>query len=110
MTDQLKAIKTAFDSAHIPYAYNVFPTDNNAPALPYATGYVEGGQGMSADDTNYVDTMNVNIVLFTKYKDPDTEDDVKDILKSLGVIYSWTESFATDEKMYVITYSFTMNC
>lgn len=110
MTEELKAIKTAFDSAHIPYAYNVFPTDEGTPAFPYVTGFVTGGEGMSADDENYFDTMNLNIVLFTKVKDPTTEDNVRAVLKSLGVIYTWNESYATDEEMYIITYSITMKC
>lgn len=110
MTQELKEIYDAFTNANIPYAYNVFPTDDASPALPYVTGYVTGGQGMSADDENYIDTMNVKIVLFTKTKDPTTEDNVRAVLKSLGVIYSWEESYATDEKMYVVTYSITMNC
>lgn len=109
MTQELKAIKTAFDEAKIPYAYNVFPTDDSSPALPYVTGFVTGGQGNSADDENYFDVMNVNLVLFTKIKDPTTEDAVRDVIKSLGCVYTWDESYATDEKMYIITYSLTMN-
>ena len=110
MTDELKAIKTAFDTAGITYAYNVFPTDASSPSLPYVTGFVTGGQGISADNVNYFDTMDISIVLFTKVKDPDTEDDVRDVLKSLGCIYTWDESYSTDEQMYVITYSITMKC
>ena len=110
MNDQLKALADAFDEASISYAYNVFPTDDDAPAFPYVTGYVSGGQGMSADDVNYFDTMNVNVLLFTKTKDSTTEDTVRGVLKSLGVVYSWSEAYATDEKMYVITYQFTMEC
>lgn len=109
MTAELTAIKSAFDDAHITYAYNVFPTDEGSPALPYCTGFVTGGQTTPADDENYYDTMNVTVCLFTKVKDPVTEDAVKDVLKSLGVIYEWDESYSTDEKMYVITYTFTMN-
>lgn len=108
MTSQLKAIKTAFDDAHITYAYNVFPTDEGSPAFPYCTGFVTGGQTMPADDQNFYDTMNVSIILFTKVKDPAKEDAVKNVLKSLEVIYEWDESYSTDEKMYAITYQFTM--
>ena len=109
MKSQLDKIKTAFDTAKIPYAYNVFPTDDGAPALPYVTAYVSNGEGMMADDENYYDTMNVKILLFTRTKDPATEDTVRAILKSLECPYSWEESYATDEKMYVITYSITMD-
>lgn len=109
MTAELTAIKTAFDEAHITYAYNVFPTDASSPALPYCTGFVTGGQTAPADNENYFDTMNVTICLFTKVKDPATEDAVRDVLKSLEVIYSWDESYSTDEQMYIITYQFQMN-
>lgn len=109
MTSQLVAIKTAFDEAKIPYAYNMFPTDDGSPALPYVTGYVRGGQGSPADDQNYYDTMNVYIVLFTKTKDPTTEELVKDTLKTLEVVYEWEETYDPNEKMYVITYQFTMD-
>ncbi len=109
MTTELTAIKTAFDEAHITYAYNVFPTDGGSPALPYCTGFVTGGQTTPADDENYFDTMNVSIVLFTKVKDPTTEDAVRGVLKTLGVIYEWDESYSTDEQMYAITYTFQMN-
>jgi hypothetical protein len=47
--------------------------------------------------------------LFTQTKDPSMEDTVRGILKDLGCPYSWTENYSTDEKMYVITYSITMD-
>ena len=108
MKAQLDDIKDAFDDAKIPYAYNVFPTDDGAPALPYVTAYVSNGQGMMADDQNYYDTMTIHALLFTGIKDPATEDAVRQIWKSLGCPYSWTESYSTDERMYVIDYEITM--
>lgn len=109
MTQQLKDIYDAFTNAHIPYAYNVFPTDYGSPSLPYVTGYVDSGRGMLADDENYYDTMDIRLILFTKTKDPSTEDAVRGVLKTLGCPYTWEESYSTDEKMYVITYSITMD-
>jgi hypothetical protein len=108
MTEQLAALYDAFTDEDIPYAYNVFPTDEPSPALPYVTAFVSGGQGVMADDENYYDQMTVNVLLFTKTKDPATEDKVREILKSLECPYSWDETYATDEKMYVITYQITM--
>lgn len=109
MTNELKAIKDAFDDAKIPYAYNVFPTDATAPTLPYCTGFVTGGDTTPADNENYFDVMNVTVCLFTATKDPTTEDKVRGVLKSLEVIYSWDENYSPDEKMYIITYQFQMN-
>lgn len=108
MKAQLDDIKDAFDVAKIPYAYNVFPTDDGAPALPYVTAFVSNGQGMMADDQNYYDTMTIHALLFTAIKDPQTEDAVRQIWKNLGCPYSWTESYSTDERMYVIDYEITM--
>lgn len=108
MKTQLESIKTAFDNAKIPYAYNMFPTDEGAPAMPYVTAYVSSGQGMMADDQNYYDTMTIHALLFTATKDPAAEDDVRDILKTLECPYTWTENYAPDERMYVIDYEITM--
>lgn len=108
MTEQLAALYDAFTDQDIPYAYNVFPTDDSAPSLPYVTAYVSGGQGVMADDQNYYDQMTVNVLLFTKKKDPVTEDLVRSVLKSLECPYTWDEAYATDEKMYIITYQITM--
>ena len=108
MKAQLEELKDAFEEEDFPYSYNVFPTDDNAPALPYVTAYVEGGQGTMADDQNYYDTMNVKVLLFTNTKDPATEDTVRVILKTIECPYSWEESYSTNEKMYIITYSITM--
>lgn len=108
MKSQLDEIKAAFDTAKFPYAYNVFPTDDGAPALPYVTAFVSNGEGMMADDENYYDTMTIQILLFTGIKDPATEDTVREILKTLGCPYTWTESYSTEERMYVINYQITM--
>lgn len=108
MKAQLEAIKAAFDDAKIPYAYNMFPTDDGAPAMPYVTAFVTNGQGMMADDQNYYDTMTIHALLFTAKKDPATEDEVRGVLKALECPYEWTENYAPDERMYVIDYEFTM--
>lgn len=108
MKAQLDKLYTAFNTAKFPYAYNVFPTDEGAPKLPYVTAFVSGGQGMMADDQNYYDTMTIHILLFTKIKEPATEDTVREILKDLECPYTWTETYTTDQQVYVIDYEITM--
>lgn len=111
MTAELESLYDAFSdiSVNIPYAYNVFPTDDTAPALPYVTAFVTDGNGFQADDGNYYDRMNLSLVLFTKDKDPTTEDKVRAVLKSLELSYTWTENYSPDERIYAITYNFQMN-
>lgn len=110
MTAELETLYNAFNDplVGIPYAYNVFPTDDNAPAFPYVTAFVTDGSGLQADNGNYFDVMNLSLVLFTKTKDPSTEDKVRAVLKSLELGYTWTENYSPDEKMYAITYNFQM--
>lgn len=111
MTAELETLYQAFTDplVGIPYAYNIFPTDENAPAFPYVTAFVTDGQGFQADNGNYFDEMNLSLVLFSKDKDPATEDKVRAVLKSLGLSYTWTENYSPDERIYAITYNFQMN-
>ena len=110
MTSNLKALYEAFDDNGITYAYNVFPTDDTAPAFPYVTAFVRSGEGFMADDENYVDRMNISVLLFTKTKDPTIEDLVRATLKSLELGYTWEETYSADEQIYVISYSIQMEC
>ena len=111
MTAELETLYNAFSdpTLGIAYAYNIFPTDDNAPAFPYVTAFVTDGNGFQADNGNYYDRMNLSLVLFTKDKDPATEDKVRGVLKSLGLSYTWTENYSPDERIYAITYNFQMN-
>ena len=111
MTAELETLKNAFSDplVGIPYSYNIFPTDENAPSFPYITAFVTDGNGFQADNGNFVDFMNLSLVLFTKTKDPSSEDKVRSVLKSLNLGYTWTENYSPDERIYAITYNFQMN-
>ena len=108
MTTELEKLYKAFKDEKIDYAYNVFPTDADAPVFPYVTAFVTDGEGFMADDSNYYDRMNISVILFTSKKDPVTEDRVRDVIKSLGLGYTWDESYSTSEKVYAITYKIQM--
>lgn len=109
MKGSLEQLKAALDSTGLTYRYNVFPLDDGAPACPYLTAMVTSGEGFNADNINYFDTMSINVILFTDHKDPGSEDKVRDALKSLKLTYTWTESYAEDERIYTITYNIRMN-
>lgn len=111
MNEELKRLYDAFKNpeVEIPYAYNIFPTDSGCPPFPYVTAFVTDGEGFQADDGNYHDVMSISLILFTKDKNPIVEDKVRAVLKSLELPYTWTENYSPDEKMYAITYQFTMN-
>mgnify|MGYP006932839852 CR=1 FL=1 len=108
MESELIRLRDGFVNGGFDYAYNLFPTDANAPELPFVTAYVSGGDGFLADDENYRDTMDVVLCLFTKVKAPSVEDSVRGVLHDLGLVYSWSESYVSDEQVYVVTYNFTM--
>ena len=53
--------------------------------------------------------MYVELSLFTKEKQPATEDAVRAILKGLELDYEWTENYVETQKFYQIIYRFTMD-
>lgn len=108
MDKLLRELYTAFTEAGIPYAYNVFPYDEEHPMLPYVSAVVTGGSAFEADDSMYYVKMNVELKLFTKYKKPALEDTVREIFSKLEIQYTWAEEYITDAKLYVITYRFEM--
>lgn len=110
MDTSLRSLKTAITAGGYEYAYNVFPLDDGAPAFPYLTAVVTNGTAsLFADDINYYDTMYVELSLFTKEKQPATEDAVRAILKGLELDYEWTENYVETQKFYQIIYRFTMD-
>ena len=59
---------------------------------------------MHADNENYVDKEQLNIELYTAYRDFDLEKSVEDILKASDISYDKYAEYVESEKMYQIAY------
>lgn len=88
-------------STGIPVAYQFFD-EKDAPDLPIIVYTVPYNNNFSADGRVYKKISHIQIELYTKKKDLETEDKVETALSS----FYWTkeEEYLSDEKCYRIMY------
>ena len=91
------------ESFKLPCAYDHF--DDNTPQVPpYICWFLSQNTDVYADDENYVDKEQLNIELYTAYRDFDLEKSVEDILKASDISYDKYAEYVESEKMYQIAY------
>ena len=80
-------------------AYNAFPV-GEVPAMPYICIVELNSDNFGADNKVYFKRKNVNIELYTEYKDPATETALENVLDNAGIFYETTDTYLEDEKCY----------
>lgn len=85
-------------------AYHHFPV-GAVPELPYIAYLARGTDNFSADNKVYAEIEDIDIELYTKYKDPATEDLIKSVLNEKGLFWNKEEVFLDSEQMYMVTFS-----
>lgn len=106
MKEALERLYNAFRSAGMRYAYNRYPADENAPKMPYVSAMVVGGSAVPADDEMYYKTSDIEVLLFSNWKNIEAELNVMNVLESQEIQYTWKEQYNEDAKCYMITYKF----
>lgn len=98
-----EAIYDMLKQSGIPFAYRAWP-EGHAPPLPWGVFLLNtaGSDNFAADGVVYYQVDSVQIELYTKYKDPETEAKVEKALAP----HFWdkTETYLTDERCYQIIY------
>lgn len=79
-------------------------SDNPVPNLPYLIYYYPSGEGEGADNKSYAKIDKLNLELYTKNKDFDTEAKIEKVLNANDLYYSRSESYLSDEQMYEVLY------
>lgn len=97
----LEDVKSLLESTGLPVAYRAWP-ENEAPPLPFICYLVAYSNNFSADGIVYYLINHIQIELYTKLKDPITEDKVELALSSL--YWEKTEEYIDTEQCYQITY------
>lgn len=92
------------ESIGLPFAYYVFPKDTEQ-APPFVCFYFPDSDDVYADDTNYAKIRPLIIELYTDNKDFALEANVESTLNGNGLPYSRTETYISNERMYLITYT-----
>lgn len=101
----LKEVADMINEIGLPYAYYSFPErKDNVPELPYILYYYPSNNDLGADNINYQSINALNIELYCKNKDFNTEELVETVLTKYGFYYQKTESYLNSEHMYEVLY------
>lgn len=96
-------INAMIESMDLPFTYYQFEK-GTAQAPPYVVFFYSTDSDVFADDSNYVDKEQLNVELYTRYRDFDLEKQVEAILESNGFTYGKEASFIESERLYQIAY------
>lgn len=96
-------IATMIESIGLPYAYYQFP-EGTGQEPPFVVFFYSNIDDLYADDINYQRIVTLNIELYTREKDFESEDTVEGILTDNELTYYKEENYIESEKMYQIAY------
>lgn len=97
----LKDLKALLEETGLPVAYGFFRTEE-APDLPFLVYQEAYSNNFAADNVVYQKIAHIQIDLFTKWKEPQTEGKVENALSSF--VWEKAEEYDDAEKVYRITY------
>lgn len=97
----LSELKDILKSTSMPVVYRAWP-EKHAPPLPYICYLCVGNTNLYADASVYHQAVTVNVELYTRMKDPETEAKVEAALH--GFHWSKTEIYIDTEGCYQILY------
>lgn len=90
---------------NIPFAYRAFEADETAPAPPFICYFFPNNIPEPADDANAVQIEELDIELYTPYKDFELETSIETILTNHDLAFSRDESWIDSEKMQLTLYT-----
>ena len=98
-----ESINSMIESIGVEYEYYQFP-EGTAVAPPFICFYYPGQEGFFADNVNYARQERLIIELYTKEKDFELEDKVRDVLNENEIPFVRFESYIDSEKLYMNTF------
>lgn len=99
----LQEIYEGLQALGFPVSYSHF-AEGETPKCPFAIYRVNGTNNFSADGMVYLPVNEIDIVLYTEEKDPESEKKIETWLRGKGIFYNKNEEFIESEKFYEITY------
>lgn len=99
--ENLKEIISEIEKSGIPVAYLCYPEDT-APEMPFVVYQLLYSRNLHADGKVYKEVNVAQLTLYTKLKEPETEDKVEEALSSC--FWEKTEDYLDTERCYQITY------
>lgn len=104
-TQQIATMVSAMaESINGSFNYLMWP-EGSAPEPPYILFYYPNRNDFVADNINYGIITQLNIELYTSEKDFDKEKAIEMILKDNDIVFTKSESYLDDEKLYEALYT-----
>lgn len=98
---------TLLQGIGIPAAHQFFPA-KEAPAMPFVIYQETGSDNIGADNIVWVPARRVQLDLFCKQWDPETEHLIEQTLTDAGIYWEREPQFDEDEQYYRSTYVFSI--
>ena len=99
----ISEIKTMIKGLGLPCTYYSFP-EGTDQVPPYVVWFFDNSDDLYADNTNYQRIETLNIELYTRYKDFDTEASIEAAINSAGFSFYKEVNYIASEKMYQTAY------
>jgi hypothetical protein len=98
----LAELKSILKQTGYPVAYSHFvsTSENPPPKPPFITYLVSFSSNQFADNKVYKKIQNVQVELYTNYKDLTAESTLEDILDANEIPYETTETFIESEQLF----------
>ncbi len=97
-------IGNMLDETELPNAYDHF-AEGESPEPPFVVFLLPDSNHFGADGKVYRKITELDIELYTDYKDPDTEDLIESVLDAHNIFYYKDETYIESERLYEVTYS-----
>lgn len=96
-------IEEILNEVGLPYRYHHFEVEE-AVEPPFICWIIPDSQNFAADGKVYFNSNNVNIELYTDFKDFELEENIENILEQKEIFWEKTELYIESEKMYEVLY------
>ena len=80
--------------------------ENEAPALPYICYIFPDEGGLGADNINYQPTTAVQVELYSRLKDADSEAKIEAALTNNNIYYTKGSTYLDDERAWMTVFNF----
>ena len=92
------------EELNLPIAYDHF-AEGESPDPPFLVFLLPGSNHFGAVGKVYRKITELDIELYTDYKDPDTEALLEDVLDAHNIFYTKDETYIESERLYEVIYS-----
>lgn len=99
----ISAVNTMIKGLGLPCAYFQFQ-EGTGQAPPFITWFFSQSSDLYADETNYQRIEQLNIELYTRNKDFDTELSIESALTEAGFSFYKEENYISTEKLFQTAY------